>query len=112
MPSLIPSMTTKATASAGTVSFAEPSTEGPLISREADESLAQGRRREQAEGEREQAESQYALGVTGFGLLGLDKERVRGLVGGRERNRAFGHCRFWGVARRACGPAGRRRLRG
>ena len=47
--------------------------------------------REQAEGEREQAESQYALGVTGFGLLGLDKERVRGLVGGRERNRAFGH---------------------
>ena len=63
--------------------------QGPLISSK--ESLAQRRRREHAEGEREQAESQYALGVTGFGLLGLDKERVRGLVGGRERNRAFGH---------------------
>ena len=127
MPSLIPSMTTKATASAGTdgvrvarvlgddlearrvddeahvvrvdrvegkLSLAPEAAldgQGPLISRESDESLAQGRRREQAEGEREQAESQYALGVTGFGLLGLDKERVRGLVGGRERNRAFGH---------------------
>ena len=69
------------------------------------------RRGREAESERNRGHCQYALETAGL-LLGLDEERIRGLV--RENNRAFGHWKLTGLAlsEARAGASGARRTSG